>query len=597
MQFSLTPFPQDPNAGTLLTGTTAPGGASPLEAPQQPPAGPFSQVLAGVDGAPGSTSAASQPGGVVPNAGFSVLAPAPMAYRAGAYAGVVGDAQSWQAASLQTAVSDDAGDSAEPESADTDAGDSTEESGEGEGTPSADLGAIAVQMLPGMPVTTPPDVKVAPTGSSLAGSPQPGCSAMGGGFSGRSAFSTGSGNTARAVALPEDAASGQPAASVDPESENDGTEPAIAAQGATRFPLPDARAGATRAAAGVSDSALRVAASRQAATIERGSVNVGTEPAKPDVPGFAAVPSGDAEGNPTAPALPTQRDGTQTLLAQSAAASVSEASRPTASKVADSSDAADLRLEAISKRAGAAKEKSAGPESKKAVRANGGIEGAVRNSLAATNESFASSKAPVGIGAADTDSTMSAGSTNARPNASETAAVSGALHSAEVRPDPLPQQVSLTSSAHRAVEAVLDVTDRLAARERHSVDLQFTVGDADLKVRVEMKAGEVHTTFRTDSAELRAALSSEWQSVSSQNSDRSTRLAAPVFASNDQGSSFSGDGAPRQRDQQSREPAPAFFPTGAETTRTVAAASSVSTGVVAASRGSSAKSLHLHTLA
>lgn len=117
----------------------------------------------------------------------------------------------------------------------------------------------------------------------------------------------------------------------------------------------------------------------------------------------------------------------------------------------------------------------------------------------------------------------------------------------------LPEPVALVNTAERAVEAVLDVAHRVASRHQNSVNLQFSVGGNELDVRVEMRDGEVRTTFKTDSADLRAALATEWQAVAAQpNPDRPVRLADPVFTRADAafGAGVSGDGTSGQRGQQ-----------------------------------------------
>jgi hypothetical protein len=98
-------------------------------------------------------------------------------------------------------------------------------------------------------------------------------------------------------------------------------------------------------------------------------------------------------------------------------------------------------------------------------------------------------------------------------------------------------------AAHRAVEAVLRAVEQAVGRDQKAVNLQFSVGETELEVRIELHGGEVRTTFRTDSPELRAALSQEWQMVVSA-ADRPVRLAPAVFTSSD----FSGD-ASRHREQ------------------------------------------------
>ena len=117
--------------------------------------------------------------------------------------------------------------------------------------------------------------------------------------------------------------------------------------------------------------------------------------------------------------------------------------------------------------------------------------------------------------------------------------------------------------AHRAVDAVMTATERIDAGNRSVVRLQFSVGDASLSVHVELRAGEVHTTFRTDSPDLRSALASEWQAVNG-DSGRAVRLADPVFApasSHGQSAGFSDGGAQQRhaaREQSQSAPALAF---------------------------------------
>jgi hypothetical protein len=117
----------------------------------------------------------------------------------------------------------------------------------------------------------------------------------------------------------------------------------------------------------------------------------------------------------------------------------------------------------------------------------------------------------------------------------------------------LPPEAGL--AAHRAVDAVLSATERFTNGHPHSVSLQFSMAGIDLNVRVELRAGEVHATFRTDSDELRTALATEWQSVNASGNTGALKLADPVFTSSggSSASPFSGDGAAQQRDAQSRQ--------------------------------------------
>jgi hypothetical protein len=232
-----------------------------------------------------------------------------------------------------------------------------------------------------------------------------------------------------------------------------------------------------------------------------------------------------------------------------------------------------------------------------------GEKAAVKRFVATDAKGVTQSQRPFGISGAGSAPTMPAGPTFAHSNTSESAPVTATAAASEAPPQPasLPQSVALTSTAHRAVEAVLSVTDRFAAREQHSVNLQFSVAGSDLNVRVELRAGEVHTTFRTDSSELRAALSGEWHTMTTQgNSDRSTRLAPPVFTASEQsGTSFSGGNAsPHHRGTDARGSGESSSSLtvprrGAESTGTAHS----SAAATPATRNTSVNSVHLHTLA
>jgi hypothetical protein len=241
--------------------------------------------------------------------------------------------------------------------------------------------------------------------------------------------------------------------------------------------------------------------------------------------------------------------------------------------------------------------KSAASETGKTATAKSRLQPFVRSSLAADNKALGNNEARVGIAAAEKPATMPSGSTTAFPDASDTSVSGVAQAAGQVAGQSLPEPVALTSSAHRAVEAVLDVTDRFSARNQHSVSLQFTVGDADLKVHVEMRAGEVYTTFRTDSPELRAALATEWQAVAGDSgAERSVKLAAPVFTSNNSsGNSFSAepDARQRQQDSQAAQEFMPRFPSGGRGSTAPASSSRPASE----SMTDSGKSLHLHTLA
>lgn len=113
--------------------------------------------------------------------------------------------------------------------------------------------------------------------------------------------------------------------------------------------------------------------------------------------------------------------------------------------------------------------------------------------------------------------------------------------------------------AHTAVAAVAKAVERAEAAPRTAVNLQFSIGDSDLVVRIEHRADEVRATFRTDSSELRVALSSEWQSAVSSGTEQALRRVEPVFTSASSGedprSSADGNAPGSQQRQAGRESA------------------------------------------
>lgn len=111
--------------------------------------------------------------------------------------------------------------------------------------------------------------------------------------------------------------------------------------------------------------------------------------------------------------------------------------------------------------------------------------------------------------------------------------------------------------AHRAVETIMNVVEaqRNGAANASSVNLHFKFGGDDLAVRVQLRGGEVLTQFLTDSAELRSALSSEWQNMAGQGGSSGLRLLEPSIlpasanVSTGFGSTSQGQGHSHQQQQ------------------------------------------------
>ncbi len=162
-----------------------------------------------------------------------------------------------------------------------------------------------------------------------------------------------------------------------------------------------------------------------------------------------------------------------------------------------------------------------------------------------------------GINAAKTEAFMPATATSAASSSStvELERVSPVSGTFETLFTETEQAVpTLVQAARRSVESALAVAEQFATGDKRAVMLQFSVSGVDLGVRVELRGDGVHTTFRTDSPELRAALAQEWQTVAGgQGSERSARFADPVFTSASQGNAQHGDGSADQRGSHPRQ--------------------------------------------
>ena len=115
----------------------------------------------------------------------------------------------------------------------------------------------------------------------------------------------------------------------------------------------------------------------------------------------------------------------------------------------------------------------------------------------------------------------------------------------------------VASAARHAVDSAMAIADHFTTGGQRAVSLQFSVSGVDLAVRVELRGDSVHTTFRTDSPELRTALAHEWQSVvAAQPGEGAQRLADPVFAAASKSDSLmqADSGGAQQREPGAREP-------------------------------------------
>lgn len=158
---------------------------------------------------------------------------------------------------------------------------------------------------------------------------------------------------------------------------------------------------------------------------------------------------------------------------------------------------------------------------------------------------------------------------------------------------------SVAAQATKLVQEIRQIADRISVIDRNTVEVRFDFSDADrLSVRVEYRDGAVHTTFRTDSSQLRDAISQEWQAQSAVTEQKSYRMTEPVFSQTTSdrqtfGSAGGGDGSGRQRafEQASQSGTPSYASTSRNT------GSTTSTAAPTARFSRPDNSLHLHVLA
>jgi hypothetical protein len=180
-------------------------------------------------------------------------------------------------------------------------------------------------------------------------------------------------------------------------------------------------------------------------------------------------------------------------------------------------------------------------------------EDAFKQSLSPTGQAVAQHRAIVGTASAKYVASMPADTFSPPAQSAFTAQgeLSMQVEGAAGEPLPTPSE-TISSAAHQAVESILSLAEQVASGERQSVNLKFSIGGADLQVRVGLWGDEVRTTFSTESSELRTALAEEWQNVIA-TADRGVRLADPVFSrAGEPGTAgFSSDTASQQQQRDS----------------------------------------------
>jgi hypothetical protein len=219
-----------------------------------------------------------------------------------------------------------------------------------------------------------------------------------------------------------------------------------------------------------------------------------------------------------------------------------------------------------------------------------------KKSLSIDEKALTPTQKNVGTGVANRENAMPYSAVNKASAAVFSSIADDRLQQGNV-PGAVQTDAPLAAQAPRLVQEIRQIADRISVIDRNTVEVSFDFSDRDrLSVRVEYRDGTVHTTFRTDSSQLRDAISHEWQAQSAVTEQRSYRVAEPVFSqttSDRQNFSTPGDGSGRQRafEQPAQSAAPSF-------TATVRNAGSTTSAAVPAARSFRPEtSLHLHALA
>lgn len=255
------------------------------------------------------------------------------------------------------------------------------------------------------------------------------------------------------------------------------------------------------------------------------------------------TPAGHAPAGPTA--FETAVAGIQAKAAQAPAAepAAAPATPPTAGAPPVSAAAVTAASETQGAKIAvpAPKDSSSGAAISKAVAKK--IQNADSNAVTSTPP-------PLGTGVAKVPPVMPATATPERhasvPSVPEVASVGSSSSGPSLTPSSAPTETA--STAQSAVQAALTAAELVSSSAPgKAVNLQFSMGNADLNLRVELVNGQVRATFATDSAQLRSDLANEWQTSSTTAAHGSLNLAQPTFTSATSGHSLaSGDSAPQQ---------------------------------------------------
>lgn len=119
---------------------------------------------------------------------------------------------------------------------------------------------------------------------------------------------------------------------------------------------------------------------------------------------------------------------------------------------------------------------------------------------------------------------------------------------------PAQQNADLYADILPLMNRFLDAAETLPSTQRGRIDLNVPLNDESVKIRLEIRNGEVRTSIRTDSEALRSALETSWPEFVSKSETRGIVLGEAKFDSSQQGQNLSDQGQPsRYREQGQQE--------------------------------------------
>jgi hypothetical protein len=153
----------------------------------------------------------------------------------------------------------------------------------------------------------------------------------------------------------------------------------------------------------------------------------------------------------------------------------------------------------------------------------------IKNTIQTIDKEFeAKAEAMDGIVPANTGATMTPGSTPFAPPALTPVTAVAAVPAPAATPA---ADTTKAAEAVRLLERVAEAADHLAAHPAERVTVRIDLADTShVEIRVALRGGRLQADFRTDSAEMRQALSQAWPAFTAARAENPVSWADPVFA-------------------------------------------------------------------